>query len=148
MEEAFWELLFATNTTANHVLKLDEQHGGLLDQYVDILEELANRQQSGLVSDEQAAEVDAVCTYAKLGHLFRDDGTARHHVEKVVQTTFSRSLSERSVLWCADSLGVRDDSASTRSYPHAMNFDLNSLPDGKNGKSGLNNFEGNGCNGG
>lgn len=41
MEEAFWELLFATNTTANHILKLDERHCGFLDQYVDILEELS-----------------------------------------------------------------------------------------------------------
>ncbi|RCN45421.1 hypothetical protein ANCCAN_08571 [Ancylostoma caninum] len=143
MEEVFWELLLALNTTAYHVLKLDERHCELLIELVDILVELTRRQQLGVLSDEQAAEVDAICTYAKLGHLFRDDGAARHHVENVVQTNFSRSLDERSTLWCADSLGVRDESPSARDFPHAMNCDLSSLPGCKCENSGLDQLEGN-----
>ncbi|KAL6725978.1 hypothetical protein Aduo_007994 [Ancylostoma duodenale] len=148
MEEVFWELLFALNTTAYHVLKLDERHCELLIELVDILVELTRKQQIGLLSDEQAAEVDAICTYAKLGHLFRDDGAARHHVENVVQSNFSRSLNERSVLWCADSLGVRDESPSTRDFPHEMNYDLSSLSACKCENSGLHQVEGSGRNGG
>ncbi|KHJ79516.1 hypothetical protein OESDEN_20835 [Oesophagostomum dentatum] len=88
MEGQFDELLSLESSFAQRVLQMNVEHSERVDESTEILKELIKRQQAGLVTNEQAAEVDSACTNARLGHLFRADGSALYGTDLIAPNHF------------------------------------------------------------
>ncbi|KHJ83771.1 hypothetical protein OESDEN_16526 [Oesophagostomum dentatum] len=74
---------------------MNVEHSERVDESTEILKELIKRQQAGLVTNEQAAEVDSACTNARLGHLFRADGSALYGTDLIAPNHFVTSFTQR-----------------------------------------------------
>ncbi|CAJ0596815.1 unnamed protein product [Cylicocyclus nassatus] len=96
MEEKYWNMLYAEMAIAERILQLDIEHSKNLQEYTEILEELNKRCQEGILTSEQAAEVDALCTSSKLSHLFKANGTSLYGFDLIKKTEFMKNMCEQS----------------------------------------------------
>ncbi|ETN71983.1 hypothetical protein NECAME_14028 [Necator americanus] len=120
MEANFWELFFVGNTIASRILYLDEEHSDRLDQFTLILEELMKRSQAGLLSVDQAAEIDVFCTNVKLGHLFRDDGSELYATEKLAETNAACTFNSCPTPSCPSSDDAKNGSSCDKNFTPAI----------------------------
>ncbi|KAK6033893.1 hypothetical protein COOONC_28602 [Cooperia oncophora] len=82
------ELMYA-DTLSNaqdlweQLLGFEKSHSEEITVVTETLRELTIRHAHGLVTPEQACEVNSLCNYIKTMHVFNDDGTPRYTAEEL-----------------------------------------------------------------
>ncbi|KAL6724780.1 hypothetical protein Aduo_019637 [Ancylostoma duodenale] len=81
MDQKFWELNVELNAMVNAMWQSELRRGELMNEFREIINELVRRRGTALLDSEDMAEINTLCTVARLDIVFRKDGTTWYSME-------------------------------------------------------------------